>query len=269
MAKIAKIVRRTWTSALATSPSVCLALFATACATAPTVTSERRAEISAAAQSCLREHPTIERYEVNRFGYVIATYRTTQSQTADTAPFFVCVRARLGQPTPAVAAPTAPMTGTSLATLPPRVPMSPPSSGRWPAALPLPDDVVVRPPAPCVILELQAFLWGSKNFGQGKAVISSLVEKKVLSRSPDGRLVKLTDYGLECRFSAGWDPGCSEAWDLWVLVPHVTVFRAGLGRGGRPQDGCTSGARAMQRLSSPVGRRARRGEGLRASESAS
>jgi hypothetical protein len=54
---------------------VFLALLATACATAPTVAPERRSEIAAAAQACLREHPTVEDYEVDRFGYVTAIYR--------------------------------------------------------------------------------------------------------------------------------------------------------------------------------------------------
>ena len=129
------------------SSDVFFALLATACSTAPTVTPERRAEIDAAAQACMREHPTVERYQVNQFGHVIATYRMTSTQTGDTDPFFACVRARLAQPKPVVAAP-APVTGT---TLPARTPVGPASSGRWPATLPLPDDVMLRPPAQSII----------------------------------------------------------------------------------------------------------------------
>ena len=119
--------------------------------TAPTVTPERRSEIAAAAQACLREHPTIERYEVDRFGRVTATYRMTGGQTADTAPFFACVRARLDGPRPAVATPIAPSTSTSPTMQSARAPAAPESSGRWPATLPLPDDVVLRAPGQSVI----------------------------------------------------------------------------------------------------------------------
>jgi hypothetical protein len=127
------------------SSGVSLALLVTACAAAPTVTPERRSEIAAAAQACLREHPTVEDFAVDRFGYVTAIYRMTGTQTTD--PYFACVRARLGGPTPAVAMPIAPPTSASPAMQSARVPAGPESSGRWPATLPLPDDVVLRAPA--------------------------------------------------------------------------------------------------------------------------
>jgi Family of unknown function (DUF6719) len=83
--------------------------------TAPTMTPERRSEIAAAAQACLREHPTVERYQVDRFGRVTATYRMAGGQTADTAPFFACVGARQSA----------------------RARPAPESSGRWPGGLSL------------------------------------------------------------------------------------------------------------------------------------
>jgi hypothetical protein len=115
------------------------------------VTPERRSEIAAAAQACLGEHPSVERYEVDRFGYVIAWYKDNQGQTGATAPFFACVRARLGAPRPAVAAPIAPPTSTSPTMQSTRTAVAPESSGRWPATLPLPDDVMLRAPAQNII----------------------------------------------------------------------------------------------------------------------
>jgi hypothetical protein len=124
--------------------------------TAPTVTPERRSEIAAAAQACIREHPTVERYQVDRFGRVTATYRMAGGQTADTAPFFACVGARQSA----------------------RARPAPESSGRWPATLPLPDDVVLRAPGQSVIPFFRPLSgrWAGTS-GDGPAAAGLVVEE--------------------------------------------------------------------------------------------
>jgi hypothetical protein len=74
-------------------PSVASLLLA-ACTTTQPVSSERQSELHARAQECMRAHPEVERYEVDRFGTVTAYYRMTGSATATTALFFDCVFAR-------------------------------------------------------------------------------------------------------------------------------------------------------------------------------
>jgi hypothetical protein len=99
---------RRWRMILLAAPLV-------ACAsTASTATPERQAQIRAAADACLPAHPTVMRYDVTRFGQLNAWYRDNQGQTAATAPFFECVRARLGvAPSSPTAAPVAPVTGSA------------------------------------------------------------------------------------------------------------------------------------------------------------
>ena len=64
-----------------------------ACAITPAATPEQQREVQARAQECLRAHPEVERYEVDRFGAVIAYYRMGGGGTATgmTQPFFDCV----------------------------------------------------------------------------------------------------------------------------------------------------------------------------------
>jgi hypothetical protein len=71
-----------------------VALLLAACATAPPASPERQAELRARAQACMRRHPEVERYEVDRFGSVTAQYRMAGSATATTDPFFRCVFGR-------------------------------------------------------------------------------------------------------------------------------------------------------------------------------
>jgi hypothetical protein len=89
-----------------------LVLGACATSTPPAVTPERRAAITAAADACLPQYPTVERYEIDRWGRVVAWYKDNQGQTGATAPFFDCVRARAGtRPATAGTPPAAPVTG--------------------------------------------------------------------------------------------------------------------------------------------------------------
>ena len=71
-----------------------LSVLLTACAAGrEPLTPEQLGQVRARAQECMRAHPTVERYEVDRFGSVTAYYRTTSgSATAATDPFFTCVR---------------------------------------------------------------------------------------------------------------------------------------------------------------------------------
>ena len=62
-----------------------------ACATTPPVSGERLSEIRARAQECMRAHPDVVRYEVDRFGMVTAYYRPTASGAGATEPFFQCL----------------------------------------------------------------------------------------------------------------------------------------------------------------------------------
>jgi hypothetical protein len=67
-----------------------LSVLLTACATTQQpVRPERRNELRSMAQECMRAHPEIEGYEVDRFGYVTAIYRGPGRAT--TEPFFDCV----------------------------------------------------------------------------------------------------------------------------------------------------------------------------------
>lgn len=79
------------TRALALLGSASLVLVA--CATTPVAPPERQREVRDRAQECLRTHPEIERYEVDRFAYVTACYRMGggATGTATTKPFFDCV----------------------------------------------------------------------------------------------------------------------------------------------------------------------------------
>jgi hypothetical protein len=73
--------------AILSSLSVLLAACAT---TQQSVSPERQSELRARAQECMRAHPTIVNYEVDRFGTVTAYYRMSGSASiAD--PFFECV----------------------------------------------------------------------------------------------------------------------------------------------------------------------------------
>jgi hypothetical protein len=66
-----------------------------ACATStPTITTERRTELTAAAQSCQREHSYVDEYEVDRFGRVTAWYRMGTTMRGELQPFFDCVHFR-------------------------------------------------------------------------------------------------------------------------------------------------------------------------------
>ncbi len=67
-----------------------LPFFLNACATSATVSAERQSELQTRAQECMRAHPEVTNYEVDRFGYVTAYYRMTGDSTV-TAPFFRCV----------------------------------------------------------------------------------------------------------------------------------------------------------------------------------
>ena len=62
------------------------------------VTPEPRAEISKAADACMRDYPIIDRYEIDQWGGVTAWYRQNMGQTQGTAtdPFFDCMKRRLG-----------------------------------------------------------------------------------------------------------------------------------------------------------------------------
>jgi hypothetical protein len=164
--------RAFWSRAVS---GVYVVLLAGACATAPSVTPEQRTRINAAAQVCQREHPTVERYEVNHFGIVTAFYRYGPGQVSATDPFFDCVRAKLGGAVPTTApvlpAVAAPQTPTKAI-----VPAS--SPGRWPIALPLPDDVTVRPPPPYVVPALQPLSgrWAG-TADQGRFAVGLVVEE--------------------------------------------------------------------------------------------
>jgi hypothetical protein len=65
-------------------------LLLAACATTQTVTPERQSALREKAQECMRAHPEVVQYEVDRFGFVTAYYRMTGS-AAVTGPFFECV----------------------------------------------------------------------------------------------------------------------------------------------------------------------------------
>lgn len=76
-------------------PVCSLAVLLTACATPEPVSPARQAELRTRSQECLRAHPEIETYEVDRFGYVTAYYRMAGGTTsATTTPFFDCVFGR-------------------------------------------------------------------------------------------------------------------------------------------------------------------------------
>jgi hypothetical protein len=125
------------------------------CATSSTsrVTPERRAQIRAAADACLPEHPTVARYDIDHFGQVIAWYKENQGSTAATAPFFECVRARLASAPPAVASPPV----SPAAAKAPRLALATPATvaaEQWPTMLPLPANVTIRPPAATVVVSL-------------------------------------------------------------------------------------------------------------------
>jgi starvation-inducible outer membrane lipoprotein len=69
-----------------------LSVLLTACATTPqSVSPERQSELRARAQECMRAHPAVEQFEVDRFGTVTAYYRMSGSASI-TDPFFECVR---------------------------------------------------------------------------------------------------------------------------------------------------------------------------------
>ena len=73
-------------------PAVLLTLLLTACATEQRVSPASQSELRTRSQECLRAHPEIETYEVDRFGYVTAYYRMAGGTTSvTTAPFFDCV----------------------------------------------------------------------------------------------------------------------------------------------------------------------------------
>jgi hypothetical protein len=93
-------------------------LLLVACATtSPPTTPEQNRRIRAAAEACLPEYPAVVRYEVDRFGQVIAYFREDQ-RVPVTDPFFGCIRAQLrtrsplatpaSRSTPAATRPTAP-----------------------------------------------------------------------------------------------------------------------------------------------------------------
>jgi hypothetical protein len=70
-------------------------LLLVACATtSPPTTPEQNRRIRAAAEACLPEYPAVVRYEVDRFGQVIAYFREDQ-RAAVTDPFYGCIRAQL------------------------------------------------------------------------------------------------------------------------------------------------------------------------------
>jgi hypothetical protein len=74
------------------------AILLAACATSG-ITPARRAEIQAAADAWYPDHRArVQRYEVHRFGQIIA-YRWENQRAEDTTqPFLNCVRPRLGLP---------------------------------------------------------------------------------------------------------------------------------------------------------------------------
>jgi len=136
-------------------------LLSTACATTtPSVSPERRADIRAAADACLVEHPSVLRYDLDRFGGLEAWYKPNQGKTgtAATEPFFDCVHTRLAA-TPPPATTGAP-TPTTAAASPVKVSALAVDAGeRWPTSLPLPDgwNMAIRPPPPYVVDELLPF----------------------------------------------------------------------------------------------------------------
>jgi hypothetical protein len=71
-------------------------IFMTSCAITPAASPEQQRQVQVRAQQCLRAHPEVERYEVDRFGAVTAWYRMGGGNTATgmTQPFFDCVYRR-------------------------------------------------------------------------------------------------------------------------------------------------------------------------------
>jgi hypothetical protein len=63
-----------------------VSILLTACATTPSVTAERRSEIRARAQECMRAHPEVLDYEVDRFGTVTRTTARRQAAPAPPSP---------------------------------------------------------------------------------------------------------------------------------------------------------------------------------------
>ena len=69
-----------------------LSVLLAACATArQPLRPELQSALRERAQTCMRAHPEIEQYEVDRFGTVTAYYRMSGSASI-TDPFFECVR---------------------------------------------------------------------------------------------------------------------------------------------------------------------------------
>jgi len=66
-------------------------LFAACATTRQPLSPELRSALRERAHMCMREHPEIERYEVDRFGTVTAYYRMS-GRASMTDPFFECVR---------------------------------------------------------------------------------------------------------------------------------------------------------------------------------
>jgi hypothetical protein len=150
------------------------------CATSSTsrVTPERRAQIRAAADACLPEHPTVARYDIDHFGQVIAWYKENQGSTAATAPFFECVRARLASAPPAVASPPV----SPAAAKAPRLALATPATvaaEQWPTMLPLPANVTIRPPAASVAAELLPFSGRWAGLADGGRVAAGLVVEEL------------------------------------------------------------------------------------------
>jgi hypothetical protein len=148
-------------------------LLATGCTTPPSASPERRAEIRDAADACLAEHPSVRRYEMDRFGHLSAWYHQNQGQTgtAATSPFFDCVQARLAS------APAPTTVGSS----------SEVGEDRWPETLPLPDDTKIRLPAPYVVIELQPFSGRWVGLADRGRVAAGLVVEEL--RPPVARVI--------------------------------------------------------------------------------
>ena len=88
---MAELRRRATFGALIWAGSLLLVACAT---TSQPTTPEQNRRIRAAAEACLPEYPAVVRYEVDRFGQVIAYFREDQ-RAAVTDPFFGCIRAQL------------------------------------------------------------------------------------------------------------------------------------------------------------------------------
>lgn len=187
-----KITLHTTRSTALSTSGLLLCVFAVliiGCATTETrVTPEQRAEISDAANACMRQYPIIDRYEIDQWGRVTAWYRQNMGQVQGTAtgPFFECVRARVASVPPSVASPPVSPAAAKAPTLA-LATYATVAAERWPTMLPLPDDVAIRPPAPSVATELLPFSGRWAALADGGRVAAGLIVEEL--RPPEATVV--------------------------------------------------------------------------------